>query len=199
MEDASVGWIAAMIIGGIAGWLAEQFMKSDMGMLMNIVLGIVGGLRYRDAAHFLDAHQAHGAIAARARHDDAHGTLPVDLGQGAKEDVDRQVRPPLSSSVSGGVQVDVVHREVHAWWDDVDVVRLHRHRFVHLRHVHHRRGALQDFRRAAFVLGREVKNEHEGHARMGRYILEEAQQGLQPARRRADADNREIQRAWREL
>ena len=30
------------IIGGIAGWLAEQFMKSDMGLLMNIVLGIVG-------------------------------------------------------------------------------------------------------------------------------------------------------------
>ena len=42
MDDASVGWIAAIIIGGIAGWLAEQFMKSDMGMLMNIVLGIVG-------------------------------------------------------------------------------------------------------------------------------------------------------------
>lgn len=42
MEDASIGWIAAIIIGGIAGWLAERFMKSDMGVLMNIVLGIVG-------------------------------------------------------------------------------------------------------------------------------------------------------------
>jgi hypothetical protein len=30
-----VGWIAAIIIGGIAGWLAEQFMKSNMGLLMN--------------------------------------------------------------------------------------------------------------------------------------------------------------------
>src|SRR6476469_8581812 len=40
--DGGVGWIAAIIIGGIAGWLAEQFMKSDMGLLMNIVLGIVG-------------------------------------------------------------------------------------------------------------------------------------------------------------
>ncbi len=40
--DASVGWIAGIIIGGIAGWLAEQFMKSNMGMLMNIVLGMVG-------------------------------------------------------------------------------------------------------------------------------------------------------------
>jgi uncharacterized membrane protein YeaQ/YmgE (transglycosylase-associated protein family) len=37
-----VGWIAAIIIGGIAGWLAEMFMKSQMGLLMNIVLGIVG-------------------------------------------------------------------------------------------------------------------------------------------------------------
>ena len=42
MKDPQVGWIAAIIIGGVAGWLAEQFMKSDMGLLMNIVLGIVG-------------------------------------------------------------------------------------------------------------------------------------------------------------
>ena len=41
-SDAEVGWIAAIIIGGIAGWLAEQFMKSDTGVLMNIILGIVG-------------------------------------------------------------------------------------------------------------------------------------------------------------
>ena len=43
-NDAAIGWIAAIIIGGIAGWLAEQFMKSNMGMLMNIVLGIVGAI-----------------------------------------------------------------------------------------------------------------------------------------------------------
>jgi uncharacterized membrane protein YeaQ/YmgE (transglycosylase-associated protein family) len=42
MEEQQIGWIAAIIIGGIAGWLAEQFMKSPMGLLMNIVLGIVG-------------------------------------------------------------------------------------------------------------------------------------------------------------
>ena len=36
------GLDAAIIIGGIAGWLAEQFMKSNMGLIMNIVLGIVG-------------------------------------------------------------------------------------------------------------------------------------------------------------
>ncbi|UTH48210.1 GlsB/YeaQ/YmgE family stress response membrane protein [Loktanella salsilacus] len=37
-----MGWLAAIIVGGIAGWLAEQFMKSNMGVLMNIILGIVG-------------------------------------------------------------------------------------------------------------------------------------------------------------
>ncbi|MGO9429788.1 GlsB/YeaQ/YmgE family stress response membrane protein [Rhodoblastus sp.] len=42
MGDPEIGWIAAIIFGGIAGWLAERFMKSDMGVLMNIVLGIVG-------------------------------------------------------------------------------------------------------------------------------------------------------------
>ena len=41
-SDAEVGWIAAIIIGGLAGWLAERFMKSDTGVLMNIILGIVG-------------------------------------------------------------------------------------------------------------------------------------------------------------
>jgi len=44
MSAAGVGWIAAIIIGGIAGWLAEQFMKSNMGMIMNIVLGMVGAV-----------------------------------------------------------------------------------------------------------------------------------------------------------
>ncbi len=42
MENVGVGWIAAIIIGGLAGWLAEKFMKSEMGLFMNIVLGIVG-------------------------------------------------------------------------------------------------------------------------------------------------------------
>jgi uncharacterized membrane protein YeaQ/YmgE (transglycosylase-associated protein family) len=42
MDDQAIGWIAAIVIGGIAGWLAEQFMKSNMGLLMNIILGIVG-------------------------------------------------------------------------------------------------------------------------------------------------------------
>ncbi|MBB5572495.1 MULTISPECIES: GlsB/YeaQ/YmgE family stress response membrane protein [Rhizobium] len=44
MEDAHVGWIAAIIIGGFAGWLAEKLMESNMGVIMNIILGIVGAI-----------------------------------------------------------------------------------------------------------------------------------------------------------
>lgn len=42
MDHPEIGWIAAIVIGGVAGWLAEQFMKSQMGLVMNIVLGIIG-------------------------------------------------------------------------------------------------------------------------------------------------------------
>ncbi|MCA0257472.1 MAG: GlsB/YeaQ/YmgE family stress response membrane protein [Proteobacteria bacterium] len=44
MGTAGIGWIAGIIIGGVAGWLAEQFMKSNMGVIMNILLGMVGAI-----------------------------------------------------------------------------------------------------------------------------------------------------------
>ena len=44
MNDPQVGWIAAIIVGGLAGWLAEMFMKTGTGIVMNIILGIVGAL-----------------------------------------------------------------------------------------------------------------------------------------------------------
>jgi uncharacterized membrane protein YeaQ/YmgE (transglycosylase-associated protein family) len=39
-----IGWIMTIIIGALAGWIAEKVMKFDTGLLMNIVLGIVGAL-----------------------------------------------------------------------------------------------------------------------------------------------------------
>lgn len=39
-----VGWIMAIILGALAGWIAEKLMKSDQGLVMNIVLGIVGAV-----------------------------------------------------------------------------------------------------------------------------------------------------------
>lgn len=40
-----MGLLAALIVGGIAGWLAGVIMKGrGHGVLMNIVIGIVGGV-----------------------------------------------------------------------------------------------------------------------------------------------------------
>ena len=39
-----IGWIGSLIIGALAGWIAEKIMKTDQSLLMNIVLGIVGAL-----------------------------------------------------------------------------------------------------------------------------------------------------------
>jgi len=38
------GIIMSIIIGGLAGWIAEKVMKFDTGLIMNIVLGIVGAV-----------------------------------------------------------------------------------------------------------------------------------------------------------
>ena len=42
MEDPAIGWIAAIIVGGFAGWLAEMITRSNMGLIANIVLGVIG-------------------------------------------------------------------------------------------------------------------------------------------------------------
>ncbi|MFA7588291.1 MAG: GlsB/YeaQ/YmgE family stress response membrane protein [Novosphingobium sp.] len=41
-----MGWIIALIVGGVAGWLASLVMNRDasMGLFWNIVVGCVGSL-----------------------------------------------------------------------------------------------------------------------------------------------------------
>ena len=39
-----LGWILSIVIGALAGWIAEKIMKTNQGLLMNIVLGIVGAI-----------------------------------------------------------------------------------------------------------------------------------------------------------
>lgn len=41
-----MGWIIALIVGGIAGWLASKVMNRDasMGIFWNIVFGCIGSL-----------------------------------------------------------------------------------------------------------------------------------------------------------
>lgn len=41
-----MGWIIALIVGGVAGWLASLLMNRDasMGIVLNIVVGCVGSV-----------------------------------------------------------------------------------------------------------------------------------------------------------
>jgi len=39
-----MGLIGALVVGGIAGYLAGKVMKSQNGIIINIILGIVGEL-----------------------------------------------------------------------------------------------------------------------------------------------------------
>ena len=37
-----VGWIGTLVIGALAGWIAEKVMKTNNGLIMNIIVGIIG-------------------------------------------------------------------------------------------------------------------------------------------------------------
>ncbi len=39
-----MGWIMTIVLGGLAGFIAEKVMKFDTGLVMNIILGIVGAV-----------------------------------------------------------------------------------------------------------------------------------------------------------
>lgn len=39
-----LSWISFLIVGLVAGWLAEQITKSSMGLGMNLLVGVVGAL-----------------------------------------------------------------------------------------------------------------------------------------------------------
>ncbi|MEJ6391159.1 GlsB/YeaQ/YmgE family stress response membrane protein [Gymnodinialimonas ulvae] len=39
-----LGLIAAIFVGGLAGWAASMFMQARTGILTNVVLGIVGAI-----------------------------------------------------------------------------------------------------------------------------------------------------------
>lgn len=44
LGQPGVGIFLAIVIGAIAGWLAEKFTRSDHGLLTNIVMGVIGAV-----------------------------------------------------------------------------------------------------------------------------------------------------------
>ena len=41
MEN-QIGWLAAILIGAVAGWIAEMLTRSNMGLITNVILGVIG-------------------------------------------------------------------------------------------------------------------------------------------------------------
>ena len=39
---SGLGWLSFLIVGLIAGWIAEQIMKREHGLFINLVVGVIG-------------------------------------------------------------------------------------------------------------------------------------------------------------
>ena len=44
LGQPGVGFFMALIIGTLAGWLAEKLTRSDHGLFTNIIMGIIGAV-----------------------------------------------------------------------------------------------------------------------------------------------------------
>ena len=51
-----VGWFGTLLIGGLAGWIAETVTKSEMGLIRNIIIGIIGSYIGAFLANALNIH-----------------------------------------------------------------------------------------------------------------------------------------------
>ncbi len=49
-----VGFIWTVIIGGLAGWIAEKITSSDMGVIKNVIVGVIGAFIGGWLFRFLD-------------------------------------------------------------------------------------------------------------------------------------------------
>jgi uncharacterized membrane protein YeaQ/YmgE (transglycosylase-associated protein family) len=39
-----MGWIGWIVLGGLAGWIANMMMKEEGGLFKNIIIGVIGGV-----------------------------------------------------------------------------------------------------------------------------------------------------------
>jgi hypothetical protein len=111
-------------------------------------------------------------------------------GQRPKQHVNRGTSPARCLK-GGSDQMAIGNREGLVGRDDVDMVRFHAHAPAHLRH---REGGmrLQDLRQVALVLGRQVDDHDEDHARAGRQRGKEGLECPDATGRSAEADDHRV-------
>jgi hypothetical protein len=85
------------------------------------------------------------------------------------------------------VQVAILDLEIAAGRQYIDVIALDRHTVLHLSD-RHTRNACEYLAQHAFVMRRQVKHEHERHARVRRHGRQQLLGGVEPACRSANAN-----------
>ena len=162
-----------------------------------VVFRVFRALRQGDAALLFDPGKPCSAVAAGARHHDGNGSFFMHLGQSTKKQINRHM-PSTDPGRLGQLKVPIVHRQVVAGRYDIHMVGLNGRDGVHLDH-RHGRCPLKNFSRTAFMVGREVKDDHKSHAVAHRHTLKKSDQRTQSPRRCADADNRKVDRVQRQI
>src|SRR5512133_3154080 len=159
--------------------------------------GIVAGgiiLGERDAALGFDRFQPGGAVTGGAGEDDADGTLALILGEGFEESINGASGAAVL--IAGMELKDAFsNREAGVGRNGVNVVGFDAEIIGDLLD-RHRRHPSEELRKGALVLGVEVLDEHKPHASVGRQMLQQLREGLQPAGGSADADEGERDLPW---
>ena len=145
-----------------------------------------------DSALFLDARDTYSAVGAGARQHDGHSAFPVHFRQRAEEQVNRHMRAPEPLGFRQ-VQVVIVHEQVVRGRYHINMITLDGGVLHHLAHCHGGR-ALQDGGCIAFMLGRQVNDDHKSHAAVCWHGFKKPQQGDQTTCRGAYAHYRKAQR-----
>jgi len=144
-------------------------------------------LRHGEAAVLLDRPQPARAVAARARQHDADRAVALVFSQRGEERIDGPSILPWRRWLAD-LQHPVVDGQGRIGRDHVHLPGLDDHSVRRLEHGHRGMPA-QQVHQHAFVLGRQVLHEHEGHVGVGGHAVEEPAEGLQPACGGADADD----------
>ena len=136
----------------------------------------------------LDGFQPKRAVSGGSGQDDANRTMPPFFGQRTKELIDRTMHPVAFARQ----QLQCVTRHDHApgGRDHVHMIWLDRQLILNFRDRHFR-GPRQNLRQSTGVGRCQVLHQNVRHSRIARQRFKQLRERLQPARRRANADNRE--------
>jgi hypothetical protein len=149
-----------------------------------------GFLHQRQPTLLLDGAQAEDTVGAHSGEDDGDGLFTLVLRQGTEKKVDRQAQAARGCGLQE-VKLAVQQREIVIGRYDINVAGPNDHAVGDL-DDRHRGKSLQELGERAVVVRREVLNDDDGHAAVGGHMGEEFLQRLEPARRTADTDDREI-------